>query len=185
MSVLMCAPERTEQAPDREAHERRMRLLFQANSRPLYRYLLRLTHGQPEAAEDLLQETMLRAWRRVAELPVEAESLRRWLFTVGRNLTIDAARARQARPTEISGEDVSGVPAVDDFPDTLLERQVLHDALLQLTPEQRMVLVALYYRDASVAQTAAGIGIPEGTVRSRSFYALRTVREILGRESLN
>ncbi|HWS35973.1 MAG TPA: sigma-70 family RNA polymerase sigma factor [Actinoplanes sp.] len=182
MSVVTCAPPATEPVRSGAAvREARMRVLFQVNARPLQRYLMRLTHGQMETAEDLLQETMLRAWRRMDELPSEAEPLRRWLFTVARNLTIDAARARLARPVEVSGEDVTWVRAPDDFLDTLLDRQVLRDALLQLTPEQRAVLVALYYRDASVAGAAAGIGIPEGTVRSRSFYALRAVREILAR----
>jgi RNA polymerase sigma-70 factor (ECF subfamily) len=171
------------ETPDPEDRERRMHVLFQANARPLRRYLLRLTHGQHETAEDLLQETMLRAWRKMEELPLEAEALRRWLFTVARNLAIDAARAKLARPVEVSGEGVNWVGAVEDTFDGLLDRHLLRDALLQLTPEQRTVLVALYYRDASVAEAAAGIGIPEGTVRSRSFYALRTVREFLSKAS--
>ena len=190
MSAPVCEPPRTDQSPtskttvdrlDPVLRERRMRILFQANARPLRRFLLRLTHGQPEAADDLLQETMLRAWRKMEELPTEAEPVRRWLFTVARNLAIDAARARLARPVEVPGDDVTWTFATGDVYDGLLDRQLLRDALLRLTPEQRIVLVSLYYRDASVAETAAGIGIPEGTVRSRSFYALRMVREILSR----
>lgn len=190
MSAPVCEPPRTDQSPtpkttvdrlDPVLRERRMRILFQANARPLRRFLLRLTHGQHEAADDLLQETMLRAWRKMEELPTEAEPVRRWLFTVARNLAIDAARARLARPIEVPGDDVTWTFATGDVYDGLLDRQLLRDALLRLTPEQRIVLVSLYYRDASVAETAAGIGIPEGTVRSRSFYALRTVREILSR----
>jgi RNA polymerase sigma-70 factor (ECF subfamily) len=165
---------------DPAEYERRMREIFTANVRPLRRFLLRHAHGHPETAEDLLQETMLRAWRKMAELPDNATSIRRWLFTVARNLAIDAARARQSRPVEVCGEDITWFGAADDTFDGLLERDALRDALLRLTPEHRTVLVALYYRDASVAEAAEGIGIPEGTVRSRSFYALRTVREIIG-----
>ncbi|WFE48825.1 sigma-70 family RNA polymerase sigma factor [Micromonospora sp. WMMD1155] len=157
-----------------------MREIFTANVRPLRRFLLRQTRGDAEAAEELLQETMLRAWRKMSELPDNEISVRRWLFTVARNLAIDAARARQSRPVEVCGEDVTWVPAPEDTFDSLVERAVLRDVLLQLTPEHRTVLVALYYRDASVAEAAEAIGIPEGTVRSRSFYALRTVREIIG-----
>jgi RNA polymerase sigma-70 factor (ECF subfamily) len=164
---------------DLQLRERRMRVLFEANAVPLRRYLLRLTHGQHETAEDLLQETMLRAWRKVEELPADAQAVRRWLFTVARNLTIDAARARLARPVEVSEEGLNWMDLTEDTSDRLVDRFVLHDALLRLTPEHRAVLVALYYRDASVAEAAAGIGVPEGTVRSRSFYALRTVREFL------
>jgi RNA polymerase sigma-70 factor (ECF subfamily) len=160
--------------------ERRMQEIFTANARPLRRFLLRQTHGQVEAAEDLVQETMLRAWRKLAELPDNAVSIRRWLFTVARNLAIDAVRARQSRPAETCGEDVTWIRSTEDNFGGLLDRAALRQALLQLSPEHRTVLVALYYRDASVAEAARGLGIPEGTVRSRSFYALRTVREIIG-----
>lgn len=186
MTAQVCTPPDVELGGVRAGHldpaesERRMREIFTANVRPLRRFLLRQTHGQPEAAEDLLQETMLRAWRKMAELPDNAESIRRWLFTVARNLAIDAARARQSRPVEVCGEDVTWVRSTEDTFDGLLDRAALREALLQLTPEHRTVLVALYYRDASVAEAAEGIGIPEGTVRSRSFYALRTVRELIG-----
>ncbi|WP_433534619.1 sigma-70 family RNA polymerase sigma factor [Micromonospora sp. CA-249363] len=165
---------------DPSADDRRMREIFTANVRPLRRFLFRQTRGDAEAAEELLQETMLRAWRKMSELPDNEISVRRWLFTVARNLAIDAARARQSRPVEVCGEDVTWVRAPEDTFDSLVERAVLRDVLLQLTPEHRTVLVALYYRDASVAEAAEAIGIPEGTVRSRSFYALRTVREIIG-----
>jgi RNA polymerase sigma-70 factor (ECF subfamily) len=188
MTTQMCAPTEAEfghasaERLDPAGSERRMREIVAANARPLRRFLLRQTHGQAEAADDLVQETMLRAWRKLDELPESAESIRRWLFTVARNLAIDAARARQSRPVEVCGENVTWVGSTEDTFEGLLDRATLREALLQLTPEHRTVLVALYYRDASVAEAAEGIGIPEGTVRSRSFYALRTVREILGHE---
>ncbi|MFY1672092.1 sigma-70 family RNA polymerase sigma factor [Plantactinospora sp. WMMB334] len=175
MNTDVCAAER----PGADSTlERRMLEVFQANSQPLYYFLLRLTRGQAETAEDLLQETMLRAWRKLAELPTEASAIRRWLFIVARHLAIDLARARQARP-EVLGVDTSWACAPDDAVDWLPDRIVLHDALRKLTPEHRTVLVELYYDDASVAQAATRIGIPEGTVRSRSFYALRAARGIL------
>ncbi|MFI6244349.1 sigma-70 family RNA polymerase sigma factor [Micromonospora sp. NPDC050795] len=178
MSVATC----TRPLVDPAVRERRMGVIFQANAAPLRQYLVRLTRGQYEAAEDLLQETMLRAWRKMDDLPDDDVLVRRWLFTVARNLSIDAIRAKKARPAEVYGDlGVCTAPVEDDV-DRLLDRQVLRDALLRLTDQQRAVLVALYCRDASVADTAVGLGIPEGTVRSRSFYALRTVREMLSRQ---
>ncbi|WP_433388617.1 sigma-70 family RNA polymerase sigma factor [Micromonospora sp. KLBMP9576] len=156
-----------------------MAAVVRANAQPLFYFLLRLTRGQYELAEDLLQETMLRAWRRLDELPTEPSAARRWLFTVARNLSIDAARARAARPAEVYGVDLSWVRSPDDPVDGLLDRLTLDNALHKLTPEHRTVLVRLYYDGASVAEAAARIGIPEGTVRSRSFYALRAAREVL------
>ncbi|MBQ1027854.1 sigma-70 family RNA polymerase sigma factor [Micromonospora sp. C95] len=158
-----------------------MQAIFAANSRPLYSFLLRLTRGQRELAEDLMQETMLRAWRRLAELPPEADTVRRWLFIVARHLMIDAARARAARPTEIYGIDVGWMASSDNAFEGIVDRITLADALRRITPEHRAVLVELYYGGASVAEVATRIGIPEGTVRSRSFYALRAARGALDR----
>ncbi|MFI7023106.1 sigma-70 family RNA polymerase sigma factor [Micromonospora sp. NPDC049900] len=160
--------------------DHRMRRVFADNAQPLYYYLLRLTRGQGQLAEDLLQETMLRAWSRLSELPADDATIRRWLFIVARNLSIDTARARAARPTEVYGMDVSWAHSPDDEFDGLLDRFALADVLRKLTPEHRAVLVELYYGDVSVAEAAARIGIPEGTVRSRSFYALRAARGIIG-----
>ncbi|GAB2626973.1 RNA polymerase sigma factor [Paractinoplanes abujensis] len=164
---------------DSPAPEERMRGLFEATASPLRRYLVRLTQGQPEAAEDLLQETMLRVWRKVDDLPGDAESRRRWIFTVARNVAIDAVRSRMARPAEVYGDHTAWTGAAPDDVDRLLDRQVLRDALARLSERHRAVLLALYGRDSSVADVAESLGIPEGTVRSRSFYALRTVRGIL------
>ncbi|WP_052359703.1 sigma-70 family RNA polymerase sigma factor [Actinoplanes friuliensis] len=164
------------------AREQRLRVVYDANAGALLRYLRRLTYDQPESAEDLLQETMLRAWRKVDELPSGAESVRRWLFTVARNLTIDAVRARLARPSEFDWDDLTQFPMADDTLDRALTRRTVDDALRRLTPEHRAVLVHLYYRDAPVSEVAADMGVPHGTIRSRAFYALRTVREFLERD---
>ncbi|MEV6343986.1 sigma-70 family RNA polymerase sigma factor [Actinoplanes sp. NPDC051851] len=181
MSVMVCEKPTVDPA----VREQRMRVLFQANAAPLRQYLVRLTHGQHESAEDLLQEAMLRAWRKMDELPDDAIALRRWLFTVARNLAIDAVRAKMARPVEVYGESGVWTTPTEDVVDRLLDQHLLRDALLRLSAQQRDVLVALYCRDASVAETAAGLGIPEGTVRSRSFYALRAVRGLLNRSDRN
>jgi RNA polymerase sigma-70 factor (ECF subfamily) len=177
MSVATCS----RSGLDPAVREHRMRVVFEANATPLRNYLVRMANGQHEAAEDLLQETMLRAWRKMDDLPDDAVSVRRWLFTVARNLSIDAVRARMARPVEVYGDDGVWTAPVGDEVDRLVDRELLREALLRLTEQQRSVLVALYCRDASVAETATGLGIPEGTVRSRSFYALRTVRDMLSR----
>ncbi|GAB7042565.1 MULTISPECIES: sigma-70 family RNA polymerase sigma factor [Catenuloplanes] len=157
-----------------------MRTLVRANADTLHRYLLRMANGRWEAAEDMLQETMLRAWHRIDDLPAEEEALRRWLFTVARNVAIDASRAQSVRPTEIVGVDVTWIPAAGSVADAVVERQALLGALQELSPDQRTVLLSLYVRDVSVAEAADVIGVPEGTVRSRSFYALRRMRELLG-----
>ena len=155
-----------------------MLAIYTDHARPLYRFLLRLTLGDREVAEDLLQESLLRAWRCIDEVPFNAA--RPWLFRVARNVSIDAARARRIRPPETGiGEDIVRMPVPDDAVERMLTSATVRDALLELTPEHRTVLVELYYRGASAAETAARMGIPEGTVKSRVHYALRALRKAL------
>src|SRR5262245_53158619 len=94
--------------------DERMDALYRAHAAPLYRFLLRITFGDSHAAEDLMQETLLRAWRNLDSLHTDVDSVRPWLFTVGRRIAIDAARARSARPVEVGDADVAIMPSTDD-----------------------------------------------------------------------
>jgi RNA polymerase sigma-70 factor (ECF subfamily) len=165
-----------------EPREERLQAAYAANADLLLGYLRRFIRNHPESAEDLLQETMLRAWRHVDQMPSTEEAARRWLLTVARHLAIDAFRVRLTRPVEIGQDDIARFPVVDDALERVLTRQVVDDALRGLDPGHRAVLVHLYYGDAPVNEVAAGLGLPSGTIRSRSFYALRTVRKLLERD---
>jgi RNA polymerase sigma-70 factor, ECF subfamily len=163
---------------DTEA-DRLMRLIYQAHVPPLFRYLLRLTQGDQQVAEDLLQETLLRAWRNIDQLVAEPSSARPWLFTVARNHAIDVIRSRQARP-ELGMTDAARVPASGDAVELLLNATAVRRALKSLTPDHRAVIVELYFRDATLAQAAQRLAIPAGTVKSRAHYALRALRGAIG-----
>lgn len=158
----------------------RMRDLQQRHAPALYRFLIRLTLGESHLAEDLLQETMLRAWRNLDALPTGDESMRRWLFTVGRRVAIDAARARRARPTEVGMPDPTLLPRVDDEEETLVAVHTIRRALPMLSERHRTVLIEVYFLEHSTKEVAQRLGIPEGTVKSRAHYALRALREIIG-----
>ena len=80
-----------------------LRALYSEHGGPLLGYVLRLTGGDRTQAEDVVQETLLRAWRHPDALT--GRPVRPWLFTVARNLVVDAHRARRARPPETDIDD--------------------------------------------------------------------------------
>jgi RNA polymerase sigma-70 factor (ECF subfamily) len=150
-------------------------MLYEQHAAPLLAYALRLTAGDRGRAEDIVQETLLRAWRHPQALDPGRGPVRSWLFTVARNVAVDAHRARRARPNEVGDEALAVVPAVDEI-EQALDSWLLSDALATLSPDHRTVLLETYYRGRSVAEAAAILGIPAGTVKSRTFYALRALR---------
>ncbi|HKT04925.1 MAG TPA: sigma-70 family RNA polymerase sigma factor [Rugosimonospora sp.] len=162
---------------DRASDEALIRFLYEEHGRALLAYATRLT-GDRSAAEDVVQETLLRAWRHARDLVDEKGSVRGWLLTVARNIVTDRLRARAARPTEVAETPTSG-PVELDHADAVVNTMVVLDALESLSPEHRDVLVELYYRGRSVAEAAEALGVPPGTVKSRSYYALRAMRATL------
>jgi RNA polymerase sigma-70 factor, ECF subfamily len=141
----------------------------------LFQYCLRLTNQDHGLAEDVVQETMLRGWRHLAQLDKSQGSVRGWLFTVARNLVIDEWRSRRSR-MEFAVADVPDSAAEADQTDWVLQTWVVGEAVTRLSPDHRAVLLECYYRDASVAEAARRLAIPEGTVKSRMHYALRALR---------
>jgi RNA polymerase sigma-70 factor (ECF subfamily) len=165
----------------RVSDEELVRALYAEHAAALLRFTLRMTDGDRQRAEDIVQETLLRAWlhpEAIAERPA-----RPWLFAVARNLAVDAHRARKARPQEV-GEGALNLVPVPDEADRVLESWAVADALAALRPDHRQVLLETYYRGRSVAEAAAVLGVPAGTVKSRAFYALRALRLALEERGL-
>jgi RNA polymerase sigma-70 factor (ECF subfamily) len=158
------------------AEDAAIRLLYEQHAAPLLAYALRLTAGDRGRAEDIVQETLLRAWRHPQALDPERGPVRSWLFTVARNVAVDAHRARKARPTEVGDDALAVVPDAVDEIEQALDRWLLSDALATLSPDHRAVLLETYYRGRSVTEAATTLGVPPGTVKSRTFYALRALR---------
>lgn len=157
------------------ADEDLVRVLYDEHAGPLLGYVLRLTRGDRHHAEDVVQETLLRAWRHPEALARAERSVRPWLWTVARNLVIDGERARRARPPEVGQETLEVVPS-DDEVERALDSWEVADALAGLRVEHREVLLQTYYRGRSVAEAAEALGVPEGTVKSRTYYGLRALR---------
>jgi|SRR5436190_23943272 len=155
-----------------------LRGIFTEHGDALFSHALRLTSGDRQRAEDLMQETLLRAWRHPEALNPDRGSVRAWLFTTARNLAIDSWRRRSARVGEVV-TDVLPESVSDDETDRTVEAWLIAEALGRLSAVHREVLVECFYRGRSVAEASARLGVPPGTVKSRTHYALRSLRLVL------
>ena len=151
-----------------------LRALYDQHAAVLWSFVVPLTGGDRMQAQDVVQETMLRAWRHPEVLAQSQRSARSWLFTVAHRIVIDEwRRARTGR--EVLSETVPEV-IQPDRTEAMLNVWLIADALDTLSPDHRAVIVECYYRGRSTSQAAEVLGIPDGTVKSRTHYALRALR---------
>jgi RNA polymerase sigma-70 factor (ECF subfamily) len=156
-----------------------LRVLQDEHGQALFAHAVRLSGGDRQRAEDLVQETMLRAWRYPQALDPERGAVRSWLFTTARNLSIDAWRRRSARVGEVITDMIPEPPPSADEADRAVEAWTVAEALGRLSQTHREVLVECFYQGRSVAEASARLGVPPGTVKSRTHYALRSLRMVL------
>lgn len=147
-------------------------------------YMLRLG-APPQRAEDLAQDTMMAVWRKAGLFdPAKAEAAT-WVFTIARNLRIDALR-RERHP-EVSDEALlereDERPRADALLDSEQRAQRLRRALAALTPEQAEVVRLSYFADLAHPAIAQRLNLPLGTVKSRLRLALGRIRKALGDET--
>lgn len=145
------------------------------------RFANRLAHGDPYRAEDIVQETLLRAWSRPpTTVPADDdERLLAWLYTVARNLAIDMHRRDRAVPVGVLPQQLLSRAEDGDLADRVIDRQLVRKALARLSQEHREVVVRAHFCDRPGEETAREIGISPGTVKSRTHYALRVLRREL------
>jgi RNA polymerase sigma-70 factor (ECF subfamily) len=176
VTIELFARERPE--PTTTDAAQRMHGVHAEHSRAVLQFLITLTNGERHAAEDLLQETMIRAWRKLDTIPPDYETTRRWLFVVARRVAIDAIRMRQARPSETGLVDLARMPTPDTA-EAVITREALNRAARTLSDAHRLILSDLYIHDRTIEETARRRGLPVGTVKSRAHYALRLMRAAL------
>ena len=151
----------------------RLSALYDAHAAPVWRYVVHLT-GDRADADDVVQETLLRAWRSPRILEQDPATTRSWMFTVARHIVIDEARSAHHR-REIAMAETPDVVTADQT-DTLFEAMLIEEALASLSIEHRTVIVRAYYGGLPIAEIAAELDIPAGTVKSRLHYGLRALR---------
>lgn len=155
-----------------------LRTLHDEHAHALWTYVVRLTGGDRAKAQDVVQETLLRAWRTPSVLDRSKGSPRGWLYTVARRIVIDDWRSSRLRPEIVTAElpEPRRSGALDSIAERTVDRELVVAALRTLSPEHREVVVECYFRGSSVAEAAATLKIPPGTVKSRTHYALRALR---------
>lgn len=168
---------RVGEARDRAAFE----MLFRHFAPRIKAYLLRLGAGAA-AAEDLAQEAMLAIWRKAAMFDPAKASAATWIFTIARNLRIDALR-RERRP-EFDPNDPAFVPEAEPAADAGMVRADedarLREAMTLLSPEQAKVVELSFFADKPHSIIAKELGLPLGTVKSRLRLAMTHIRTALG-----
>ena len=159
--------------------------VYREHGRAMLAYAARLLNDRA-AAEDVVQEALIRAWRHPEVLTNGKGSIRGWLLTVVRNLVTDRQRARAARPAEVAETAAAGdlSAVVRDHADQVVASVTVLEALEELSDDHRGVLDQLYFQGRSLGETATALGIPTGTVKSRTYYALRALRRALNRDEV-
>jgi RNA polymerase sigma-70 factor (ECF subfamily) len=163
-----------------------LRQLYTHHARALHSYVERFCPDRA-SADDIVQETFIRAWRHLQQLSADDRPIRPWLFRVARNLLIDADRAARVRPMTVQApwaEDSCDEPQAEDARhysglDQVLDRELVSAALQHLSPAHRTVLVETFYHGGTTVTVARRLGIPPGTARSRLHYALQALRQQL------
>lgn len=150
--------------------------LHTEHSAVVLRFLMKLTDGERFAAEDLLQDTMIKVWRSLDHVPDDFIGSRRWLLTVARRVAIDWVRRRRVRPAETGLIDLDRVASPDNTIDVVLLAESLRHAVSCLSDTHRAILSEVYFQGHSLDETASRLGIPIGTAKSRAHYALRNLR---------
>lgn len=170
--------------PQSRDTEELIRSLYAEHSGPLLAFTLGLTGGDRQRAEDVVQETLVRAWKHADKLNTDAgTSLRPWLVAVARRIVIDNHRRRKARPTEVDEAVLATVPAPDEL-ERVASVVAVQNALKSIGHPHREVLFEMYFRGGNGEETAAALNVPVGTIKSRVYRALRVLKTALEQQGV-
>ncbi len=163
-----------------------LELLYNRYARVVYGLSLRML-GTPEAAEDIVQDTFWRVWKKSDTYQPGRGNVGPWITGIAHNLAIDELRRRKARPIPVYEDDEH--PILRDLEDTQVnvadaalvreQQEVIRDALKDIPPDQREVIELSYFGGLSQQEIANRLQNPVGTVKTRARLALQKLRSLL------
>lgn len=134
--------------------------------------------GDRGLAEELVQETFVRVWRAAGRFDGRKGTARAWMFTIARRAAADLHRRRPGDRERLDAEPPD-LGASDDRIDALMLELAVEDAMATLNPQHRQAIELAYRHELSQSEIADRLGLPLGTVKSRTFAALRALRQAL------
>ena len=170
-------------AKARGGDEEAFRLLVERHSRSIYRLAYRMT-GKPEDAEDVVQETFIRAYRQLGRFESRS-NFGTWLYRIGFNCSIDYMRARPHRETQEPQETLDRMtqpatrPSMDDmvYAGEIGER--VQDALRELSPQERAAFLMRHYQGCSIDEICGTLGLKTNAAKHSIFRAVKKMRSAL------
>ncbi len=176
MNVAIAAGEQHGTRGDGTAN---LTMLYERHWSDLVRYV-NGTLSDVHQAEEIAQETMLRAWRHAEKLSPERGSVWGWLTTVAHNVMVDRIRYKRARPAEVNESFAApSLMITADHSSDVANSIYLVNVVARLPRTQREVLYLVSCQDRTCAEAARILDVPVGTVKSRLHYALRNLRTTL------
>lgn len=135
--------------------------------------------GDRMAAEDLVADVFVEAWRGIRRFRYKGVPIVAWLYRIAHNETADFLKQRSKAQTQTLNDGWSGIPHSEDASERVALWQSVAQAFRKLTTEQQMVLVSRFLEGLTLAETAEVLGKNENAVKALEFRALRSVRKIL------
>jgi RNA polymerase sigma-70 factor (ECF subfamily) len=160
--------------------------LYERYSRVVYGLALRIL-GEAELAEEVVQETFWRVWRRAGTFQSGRGQVASWLFGIAHNLSVDELRRQRSRPRPVYDTEKS--PVLRDLEDSRMDvaagaleqerGRLIGAALQELTAEQREAIELAYFGGLSQSEIAERLHSPIGTIKTRIRLGLRKLRDVL------
>jgi RNA polymerase sigma-70 factor (ECF subfamily) len=169
-----------------EGDARALEVLYDRYSRVVFSFGLRIV-GDPQLAEELLQEVFFRAWQQGGSFRSSKGSFITWLLSITHNMAIDEVRKRRRRPQKADSEDPEAALAAvpDSGPDVEDEvwlgalRDTIEGAMASLPPAQRQAIEMAYFRGLTQREIAEQLGEPLGTIKTRMRLGMQKLRDQL------